>query len=85
MARHRPRLSTRFFRESKTGAAATRLVVKIPAAVVAGESEKISAKSKASRVFLIPAATAAARNPNGVARSPSMHSHFGMARLTDPP
>ena len=70
MARQRPRLSTRFCRESKTGAAATRFVVKTPAAVVAGESEKISAKSNASRVFLIPAATAAPRNPGGRGQIP---------------
>src|SRR5208337_1103506 len=77
-ARARPPLARRFCRERTTGAAATRFVVKTPAPVVPGASEKINARSSALLTFLIPAATAAPRNPAGVARLPSMGSHFGI-------
>src|SRR5208337_510918 len=80
-ARQRPWLSARFCRERSTGAASTRLVVNRPAAVVAGASQRIKAKSSSPCAFLIPAAIAAPRKPRAEARLPSTISHFCMLAL----
>ena len=81
-ARAQPRVSLRWRRESSTGAAATRLVVNMPAAAVSRASEKINARSRAPATFLIPAAMAAARKPRGVARLPSISRHAHMSVIS---
>src|SRR3954467_6218870 len=69
IARAWPDDAERFRRETETGAACARLIVKTPAAD-AGESDTINARS--SPAALIPHDTPAARNPLGAVTLPSI-------------
>ena len=72
-ARATPPDRERCSRDTVTGAACARFVVKT-AAAVAGWSEISNARSRAPGLALIPALTPAARNPFGVATPPPMVS-----------